>query len=165
MHIFLTGKIQVGKSTVIQHFLEKTGLSADGFKTLWNNRYGSSRGLYIYPFGEGTGHLCFRYRPSTGAEIFNEAFDVYGADILRNSGKRDIVIMDELGRFEKNAINFHNAVLETLDKDVPVLGVIKPESLPLLDAVRAHSKVKTIEVTLENRDEVLSQLLEIFPEK
>ena len=41
---------------------------------------------------------------------------------------------------------------------MPVLGVVKPERNPFLDAVRAHPRTAVLEVTAENRDGVPARI-------
>jgi nucleoside-triphosphatase len=88
-------------------------------------------------------------------------FDVLGVRILadraaaRRAGR---IVMDELGFLETGAPRFQAAVMDCLDGDVPILGVIKPDRTPFLDRVRAHKAVHLIEVTLENRAALTDEL-------
>ena len=168
MKIFLTGDVQVGKTTIIRNFLSQTGLLADGFMTYWVDAadgagtkdlfladYGAaaktSEGHWIARRGEG-----IRLKQSDGT---TKVFETYGTKILERSGKRDIVIMDELGFLESDALRFQNAVMRHLSLKLPVLGVIKPFQSDFLDAVRSHPEVALKEVTKENRDTVPGWLL------
>ena len=84
---------------------------------------------------------------------FAEAFETGGCAILAAAPPdADIIIMDELGVMEQDAQHFCAAVLALLDGEIPVLGVIKPQASPLLDAIRSHSKSKVIELNEDNRD-------------
>ena len=171
-HIFLTGEIQIGKSTAIRQFLESSGAHADGFLTRFYTqeqqllqRHELQRELYLYRFdsklGESEGRLAVKMnRPDI--EVFVETFAVHGTGIVRNSGASGLIIMDELGAFEEKALEFKAAVFEKLDGVVPVLGVVKKRDSPFLDAVRAHPNVEVIEVTVENRDGIPQLLRERF---
>lgn len=163
-HLFLTGEIQIGKSTALKRFFDISHVRADGFLTSFASR-GEERELYIYRFdtldGESEGWLAVKI-DSRGANIVPEAFNVYGADIIRASGRHGMIIMDELGVFEECAPEFKAAVFEKLDGDTPVLGVVKKREAPFLDAVRAHPNVEVVEVTSENRDMIPELLLKRF---
>ena len=157
-HIFLTGEKQVGKSTIIQKFLDRSGMSADGFITFWEPMGEAGGGLYLSPFFTGSPSeekylIAEKGEQKHGPqEKMLRVFNVHGCEILDNSGKRDIIIMDELGFIESQAAAFRQSVMRRLDGDVPVLGVIKPMQTEFLDAIRAHAKVEVREVTEENRD-------------
>jgi len=161
MHVFLTGEKQVGKSTIIRRYLELTGISADGFVTFWESDGSGAGGLYLSRYSpdppppdkyliavKGTRRL-------TPVEEHARVFDVFGREILDNSGKRGLIVMDELGFLESEAPDFQRAVMRHIDGDVPILGVIKPKRTGFLDGIRAHPNVTVREVTPENRDEVL----------
>ena len=93
------------------------------------------------------------------AENLVSVFDIYGSEILRDSGKCDVIAMDELGYLESKAYMFQKAVFEHIAGDVPILGVIRSRQTDFLNAVRAHPNVTVCEVTAENRDAVLNWLL------
>ncbi|MCL1835425.1 MAG: nucleoside-triphosphatase [Oscillospiraceae bacterium] len=166
-NIFFTGEIQVGKSTIIRRYLSLTGLSADGFMTYWEPGGDGTRNLYLSRFDcdarpaeryllardEGLGRVK--------TDNINAAFDRHGADILRASGKRDVIIMDELGKLESDAQDFQRAVMQLLDSDTPVLGVIKPIRTEFLNKIRNDRLSIVREVTVQNRDAELQRLLSI----
>lgn len=171
-HIFLTGEIKVGKSTIISRITSGLDFTPKGFNTLpgriSNDGGVESDHVYIIPYGmvldedAGVRPVALRGRGETGAksyfEAYPEIFDTVGADILKNSGDARLIIMDELGFMENDAHLFRQEVLHLLDGEIPILGVIKPRRTPFLDSIRAHKNVTTIEVTVENRDEVFKKL-------
>jgi nucleoside-triphosphatase THEP1 len=63
---------------------------------------------------------------------------------------------------EHKAMRFQRRVLEVLDEDCPVLGVIKRMSGEFLQSVAGHPMVRALEVTEENRGEVLELLIKEF---
>ncbi|MDR0838868.1 MAG: nucleoside-triphosphatase, partial [Oscillospiraceae bacterium] len=154
-HVFLTGEIQVGKSTAIRKFLAATGIAADGFLShIITAQVG--RELYLARYdtalGESDSRLAARVNYPE-VEVFPEIFDLHGAELVRSAGAHALIIMDELGTMEEVAEEFKRAVFERLDGGVPILGVVKKRDSPFLDAVRAHGNVEVITVTEENRDE------------
>jgi len=166
MHIFLTGDIQVGKTTIIRKFLSKSRLPADGFMTYWEPDNDGGRSLYISPYSLNSQpvekYLIARDDGNQRLSLENMAvtFDMRGSGILQDSGKRDIIIMDELGFLESNAEIFKRAVMRHIGGAVPILGVIRSRRTAFLDLIRAHPGVKVCEVTAENREAVLNWLLE-----
>jgi nucleoside-triphosphatase len=89
-------------------------------------------------------------------------FNNLGVRILRDARESSLIVMDELGFMESEALAFREEVLRLLDGDAPVLGVLKSKHTPFLDQVRVHTAVKIIEVTEKNRDEIPQMLTEIF---
>jgi ubiquinone/menaquinone biosynthesis C-methylase UbiE/nucleoside-triphosphatase THEP1 len=89
-------------------------------------------------------------------------FDVYGVKLLEDCFKAysDLIVMDELGFFESNAALFQNKVLEILDSDTPVLGVLKQKDIPFLNNIRNRNDVTIFVVTHGNRDEVFPVVLD-----
>jgi len=168
MHIFLTGGIQVGKTTVIRRFLKLSGLAADGFITFWEAHSGGIRKLYLSPFCSdmppAKKHIIAHhdgqrlFLPENISDVFNEL----GGEILDASGKRDIIIMDELGFMESDATVFHEAVMRHILGKTPILGVIKPMRSGFLDGIRSHPNVAVKEVTPETRDVALEHVLKQF---
>jgi nucleoside-triphosphatase len=101
--------------------------------------------------------------------ICPEVFDEDGVAILRaaacaaSQSCPALIVMDELGFMESGAPAFRDAVMRVLDGDIPVLGVLRKESVPFLDAVRNHPGARVTEVTKNNRDMLSGQLTsEIF---
>lgn len=147
MNVLLTGNIQVGKSTAIRKFLENFDGSAGGFRT-----YKSGKSLMIAPYSDGVGKVCVIFE-ERGKRVLNDVFDGYGTELVLNS-TGDLLIFDELGRFELCSDNFTNAILRRFDGDTPILGVIKPEHNVFLDKIRSKGNLALITVTPENRDSV-----------
>lgn len=65
----------------------------------------------------------------------------------------DVVVMDELGRFECEVPEFTSCVFAALDAAKPVVGVLKDETNPFLDMVRARHDVRVVNLRPESREE------------
>ncbi|BEP28883.1 hypothetical protein HLPR_12140 [Helicovermis profundi] len=88
-------------------------------------------------------------------------YDEYGVKILKKSffSSANIIIMDELGFFERKSKKFTKEVFKILKSDKRVLGVIKKRRNEFLDGVVNLENVKVIEVTLSNRDKILDEII------
>lgn len=202
-HIFLSGEIQCGKSTLIQSILHHSAgklVTAGGFLTYFTTRapneprtlylgdaaiYGTLfhqpyRSAYISPIqlhealltqnipAAPAAHFCGAGRPQTNLD----AFDLYGRTWIKKGLEtalafshtpniHPIVILDECGYLESNALRFQQAVYDALDAPVPILGVVRQMTAPSwLDAIREHPKVQLVNVTKTNRDALVPQLTE-----
>ena len=176
MNIFLTGEIQVGKSTIIRRWLEAhPGLRVGGFRTVAGPREPDGcDSIHIVP-GTGSAALTDANRVlrrggdilSHGRRVqpFLAVFDTVGTALLEQCGNCDLLLMDEIGIQEDGADRFRRAVLACLDGPVPILGVVRNLPGRLTDAVRGHPKTRILVVTEENRKYVRRELLDggIFP--
>jgi nucleoside-triphosphatase THEP1 len=170
-NIFLTGDIHVGKSTAILKFLEKyisKSNSIAGFKTKPFYENGYLKGYYIESqvdpiisnISENMVGINADFGKGKSCYGIQEVFEKKGVEILCESLKihNSIILMDELGFFEKDALKFKNKVHKTLDSPHKVLGVIKEKTNDFLSSVAAREDVKVIRVTLENRDTIANEI-------
>lgn len=169
-HIFLTGQVQCGKSTLIRRVLAALGpLSLGGFRSISvaSAIPGAFAEVYLVPAADEYPALTrdnligIRWG-GHGFNAYPAAFDNYGVQLLRSSAPAQLLLMDELGMMENAATLFAQAVSQCLDGAIPILGVVKPRSTPLLDTVRAHPAVKVITVDENNRDSLVPVVTELL---
>ena len=151
-HVLLTGAVQIGKSTALKRFLVKHGYCADGYRTYWKDK----DTLYIAPF-DGSEGVCAAVTEKGVRRALPEGFE-YGASLIENSGKKQLIVFDELGRLEQCSDRFMNAVFEKLKGEKPVVGVIKKEKNPFLDKIRENPNVIILEVTEDNRNRIPEEI-------
>lgn len=181
MHVFLTGEIQIGKTTLINKVLnELPGCRIGGFCTVTKDDIpGTAGSVYIVradeAFSAGAGctggaGLYFGDKNRVGIRCgnpgptgFPDVFDHFGVMTLANAENCDLILMDEIGKMEREAFAFTKRVLELLDKDVPVLGVLRKEgSTPLQERIRNHPKVRLIKMTIESRDQLTPRMIRMW---
>ena len=173
MHLFLTGEIQIGKSTLIRSALARCDQERiGGFCTFTRWDPGDGNGyVHLVSWNREAVELTsentvgIRWRVPVDnryAEVFPAVFDTVGTEILTKGipPACKLIVMDEIGWMERKAHCFAAQVLHCLDGEIPVLGVIKPRSAPLPDAVRNHPKVRIQCVTESNRNELLQVIRE-----
>jgi len=167
MKVLLTGAIRVGKSTIINRFLEQTSIAAGGFRTCWLADGHGDEDLLLLPLtADCSMNLANRvaHRSSSSLTVYPEIFDQTGPTLLAAALKCPLLVMDELGFIESRSPDFQSAVIRVLDSPVAVLGVIRDRATPFLDAIRSRADVVILTVTPDNRDEILNQLLVLFEE-
>lgn len=160
MHIFLTGEIQVGKTTVITKTLAQLNINYGGFITYFgSDRASEDRLLYMssaqepHSFNVENGVVCFK--EGCLPEVFTEKFNTMGVELIRSARVNSkLMIMDECGSFEEDAFKFQKEIIKTLDGNKPVFGVMKLASGGWTDLLRNHNNVRLITVTRENRDDL-----------
>lgn len=162
--IFLTGEIQIGKSTVINRTLgllqEKAGMNitVGGFRTYFGpDRRLPDRLLYMNAATESKiyseANAVAMFVEGVPPYVLTDKFNTYGADLVRDSrNNADLILMDECGSLEKDALEFQEQILQALTEKTPVLGVIKLSSSGWTDLIRNHPQIELITVTKENRD-------------
>lgn len=164
-HIFLTGDIRTGKSTVIRKTLlllkpldhaRKPLFS--GFCTYFGpDRTNPDRFLYLNdassPPVYDEQHAVARFIKGRAPEAFPGRFDALGVKLISEARKNArLIIMDECGGLEREAFAFQNEVIGTLEGGIPVLGVVKAGSAGWTDKIRRHPKVRLLTVDRANRD-------------
>lgn len=168
MHIFLTGEIQVGKSTVLAKTLKLLNISYGGFKTYFGpDRESEERCLYLNSIVEPDNYdqksTVVQFRKDLCPMVLTEKFNSTGAKLIKSARDHsDLIVMDECGNFEWEALAFQREIIKTLDQNKPVLGVLKLDSSGWTDSIRNHQKVKMITVARQNRDELPKILAQHF---
>lgn len=89
-----------------------------------------------------------------------ESFDNFASKIIHDSMHTDLdlIIMDELGFFESDALIFQKTVHECLDFAIPVLGVLKDKSTIFLDSVRSRDDTSILTLYETDRESTYTQL-------
>ena len=159
-NLFLTGEIQVGKSTLLRKLIAKSGLRPGGAETGFGPwRAEAERSLFLYPYEApdySPASVCCRMGPG-GKTPYPEVFDRRGAALIRAAladPSVDIVVLDELGFLEAEAGVFRAEVLRLLTGPKPVAGVVREGLGAWADA--PLGEVWT--VTEENRDALALRL-------
>jgi len=158
MNIFLCGIPGVGKSTIVRKILKDFNIIPSGFITLSGSaKEGGFPNVYIHPANkfvvlENNANMVGQRLGNGNYKAFPEVFEKIGMDILNNVYP-PLIVMDELGFMEKDALNFQNKILEILDQDIPILGAIKYRDNPFLQSIKEHPKSFIINVDKTNRDE------------
>ena len=158
MHIFLTGEVQVGKSTVIAKTLSLLKISFGGFKTYFgSDRESPDKLLYMNYAPEPKvfreENAVARFFKGKPPQVLTRKFNTYGVELIRSArADSNLILMDECGSLEREALIFQKEVIDTLNGDLPVFGVVKLVSNGWTDRIRNHRKVKLITVTQGNCD-------------
>lgn len=155
MNVFLTGNVQVGKSTAIKRFLEKENISPLGFTTHLDRSTGV---LTIKIIGKDGDREIKAAAPIGGSRPVPdiEAFDRAGKMLTdMDISDCDMLIMDELGFMERDAHVFTDAVPAMLDRGIRTVGVLrnKPDG-PFWDMLHERDDTVILTVDEENRDDI-----------
>lgn len=160
-NLFLTGDIQVGKSTIVKKALEKINTSIGGFitKRVVNGTVTSHIARSLYENSEE--YIIAKIDSSDWSKnIYEETFDQKLLSVLNNSLiDRELIVLDELGIMERNIKNFTSKINEILDSNTSVFGVLKDADCEFLNNIRDREDVSIIRITEDNRDKILEEVM------
>lgn len=164
-HIFLTGEKQIGKSTILSSVIEKYKDEIVGFQTIPFHINGVKKGYYMHSMKKMINNtddmpisICVGEKNTVPV---TESFDKIGTSILSTArGQNGIMIMDELGKMEREAYVFQREVFQCLDTEQIVVGVLQNTSHKFIESIKNRQDVLVYEVTNENRDSVTNVILE-----
>lgn len=161
-HIFLTGEIQIGKSTVIAKTLTLLSLIPGGFRTLKidHPEMGNSDIIIYSARATPESGQIVAHKTQKSKTVFPEIFNTYGSSYLKQPS--ELILMDELGYLENEAEIFQNTVFKILNNTIPVLGVVRHKETDFLNAIRHHPHVITITVTEKNRNSLPEKLAAFY---
>ena len=167
MHVFLTGEVQIGKSTAICRAIACLNRPVYGFRTFFTHRESAEKSLYMLPAAAQRAPM-----PEDAVAVFRagrpeplpERFDAIGGALLRQARQhpQGLILMDECGRFEREAYAFQREIACCLDGDIPVLGVVRQGVLGWTELIRSHPRVTLLTVTAENREALPQQIASLI---
>ena len=161
----ITGFMHAGKSTCVQRIIENSGRSISGVLTKKVDAEDENMpsAIYMFPAGKSliedeahiVGHCGHRFK-----DVDTDKFDELGVKYLSEIKPGDLVIIDELGFIEKDAMFFRAKILEVLQGPEDVIAVIKNKpGIEFLEQIKALSGIELITLDQSNRDEIYSYLL------
>lgn len=167
-HILICGDVGAGKSTLIKSLLRVNRRPVYGFIT--KRLSADENGVHtvcIHPAAgaerqcttENIIGTCDAHHSTRNPEVF----DTVGVKLLE-AWPDGILLMDELGFMESEALVFCDKVLRALDGDIPILAAVKSRETPFLNAVKVHPNASVYWITRSNRDALYAQLLPVVVE-
>jgi nucleoside-triphosphatase len=165
--LLLTGRPGVGKTTVIKAVIQTLGERADGFYTEEIRHRGKRRGFRLVGLRGEQGTLAHvRYRERGWPRVGRYGVDVDAlervgvAALERGMAQGRVLIIDEIGKMELFSEAFKAAALAAMGGRAPVIATVMARPHPWVDALKARPDVTLWQVTVENRDEIPSRVLD-----
>ncbi|XP_031197694.1 cancer-related nucleoside-triphosphatase isoform X1 [Mastomys coucha] len=181
-HVFLTGPPGVGKTTLIQkaiEVLQSSGVPVDGFYTQEVRQEGKRIGFDVITLSGAQGPLSRvgsqplpgKLECRVGQYVVDLAsFEQLALPVLRNASpscgpKHRVCIIDEIGKMELFSQAFIQAVRQMLSMPgviiVGTIPVTKGKPLALVEEIRKRRDVKVFNVTKENRNSLLPDIVAV----
>ncbi|MDP8223507.1 MAG: nucleoside-triphosphatase [Candidatus Lernaella stagnicola] len=169
MHVILTGKRQVGKSTMCRRITEAVKKEGHSVGGVWTETimHAEERTLMVHNLDGGESTLLASTArqgpgPKQGNFVFSYEGIFAGIRAIGNAMKHDLLAVDEIGPLEMRRQGFF-PVLHTISRARHSLLVIREE---LIDAalvqLRLGHDFEVIPVVPEYRDELLERLAPRF---
>ena len=159
MNIILTGPKHCGKSTAIAKILKLLDGSVSGFITQFDDRASDERKLYIKSL-DGTESRCAARWYDGRIEVDKAAFDSFSVSLI--DPKCDNVVIDELGKFEKNSKALRLAVRSAFDSEANVIVSIRLDAEGWMQALKSRDDAIVFTVDDLNRDVLPGRVLELI---
>jgi nucleoside-triphosphatase len=171
VRIALTGKPGIGKTTVVKKIAGKLGSRAAGFWTEEIRRGGKRWGFKVVRT-DGKEELLASTDLDSPFRVSRYGVNLKGFEKLvvpfleEMSGKRRVLIIDEVGKMELLSESFRKLVEKLIkDKNQVVLTIPVKDIHPLVKKIRGFYGFKVITLTYGNRDHVPERVLKLLEEK
>lgn len=165
-NIFITGSIQIGKSTLINNFINDYGIRVSGYKTLpyFIGSVENRKGFYFHSLVDTDPYMndvpiSVQYRKEDCIRV-QETFKTLGVHTLRRSieDTSELIVLDELGRIERDISEFINEVHNVLNSKKMVVGVIKKCDEKWLDDIKQREDVLVYDLDTMSYKEIYLKL-------
>lgn len=165
--ILLTGRPGVGKTTIIKTIAGRLGDAAGGFYTAEIREGGRRRGFRIVTLAGEVGilsHVDIKGPPRVSRYGVNlRDLEQIGVEALRRAvAESDYVVVDEIGKMELLSEEFRQAVTEAIESDKPLVGSMMRNHNRWVDDLKALPMVTVLEVTRDNREQIVPLVMELL---
>lgn len=167
-NFFLTGEIRIGKSTVIDKIIRHHSFhqrKIEGYRTRAIIADGHRVG-FAFDVINGERQV-FAHANLDSSITFNRfkidsnVFDTFGVSALQHACKHaEIIVLDEIGIFEKNSNVFIEQIIKCLDSNIVVLGVYQKRATWFAEILQRRSDVNVTEISKFNRINIHNELVQ-----
>lgn len=165
-NFFLTGRKNAGKTTMLLDVLEELQLTRTGIASFPYEIAGHYAGYYLHALSpqiqeDLNDKPISVFMPPISAFPIKNTFSLFGTQYLAaaKTDEHDVVVLDELGRFEREVPKYIKGIQYFLDSPRIVVGVLQDtDNAPWLDEIRMRKDTRVVRVLQDHRDEAREQL-------
>ena len=161
MNIIITAPKHAGKSTAVGRIISMLPGSVSGFITEFVDRECDDRILKLKSIDGSVSYNAVVWKDKAYTVDF-DVFDICAPELI--DAKTEYIVIDELGKFEKNCDNLRNAVISAFDSSANVIASIRLDAAGWMQELKQRNDVVLICLNEENRDsvpEIIAQQLGI----
>ncbi|MGH2441548.1 MAG: nucleoside-triphosphatase [Chloroflexota bacterium] len=159
----VTGEPGIGKTTMIRQVVSTMRLKAAGFYTEDLRSAGAREGFRIVTLEGDIALLAASGHPGPinvskyGVDL--DELERIGIPALRHARDRGhVMVADEIGKMQLFSRDFRQTVFEAVRSGHPLLGTIMAGRNPYADRIKRHKNVEVLQLTQDNRQEILTLL-------
>ncbi|MEG0295943.1 MAG: nucleoside-triphosphatase [Clostridium sp.] len=171
-NIFITGKKGIGKSYLLGKVIEALGIVPSGYRTLPYFHVQERKGFYMHGLVEldekENDKIISIQNDAVSCIPVIETFQTLGVKILKKSMEsNNVILLDELGRLERNSKEFLNEIQVILDSDRTVIGVLKKEEIAYIEEIIKRDDTLVFDLDIQKQDyiynEIVKELTKMIP--
>ena len=162
MNIFITGQRNKGKSTLVKEIVEFFQWDIAGYQTIpyQNHGIGWSYCMQNIMTQEQMPISCFCHGHMQG---LSETFDTFGVECLKMAiQSQRVVVMDEIGRFERHSIQFLSMIHTLLDSSCLVLAVLKAEPIDYIESMKKRTDSLVVDLDQISYHEAKHKIISVL---
>ena len=149
MNIIITAPKHLGKSTAVAKIIKLLPGSISGFITEFIDRDCQDRALVLRSIDGSLQQNAVVWKNGI-YEIDHGVFNAFAPSLVNTES--DFVVIDELGKFEKNSDALRAAVTKAFDGPCHVIASIRLDAAGWMQELKNRSDVLVINLNEENRD-------------
>lgn len=176
--IFITGEKRVGKSSLVKKQIEPYREVISGFFTQrifgeFDNScdfrmidFSSEEAYCLEIHGAAEGiirpDVFMKFDDKSKINKNINVFNTTGYEILKASllNKKAMIVIDEIGQLELEALEYMKVFYEVLNSDIPLIGVLKKENTRIMDFISNMKEAEIIELNSDNYSRVEERVFE-----
>lgn len=149
MNIIITAPKHLGKSTAVAKIIKLLPGSVSGFITEFIDRDSLDRALVLRSIDGALRQNAVVWKKGL-YEIDHSVFNAFAPSLVDVDS--DFVVIDELGKFEKNSEELCAAVTKAFDSTCHVIASIRMDAAGWMQELKNRSDVLVINLNEQNRD-------------
>lgn len=164
-NILLTGRPGVGKTTLIRKVIDLLNKRAGGFYTEEIREGGQRKGFKIRTLDGEEGILASKglkspYRVSKYGVNLQDLEKIAVESILKALSKKEVIIIDEIGKMELYSEKFKEAVAKALNSPKKLIATITQYSCDFTDDIKNRKDVELIKIVPSNLDILAEEIID-----
>lgn len=163
-NILITGSRQIGKTTCIRKVLELLEVNVAGYQTLPYEMNGTFYGYEMINLVTGKKQAISQRKEDGKFVGIESAFETFGVNCLKEAidSSLNLIVLDEIGRFESNSKNFIRQLHKVFDSHKTVIAVIKKEPIAFIEEIKSRDDVLLLDFDIISANDAFHRILSII---